>query len=298
MNQLDATRQAALRDAFLGGMGVREAARTVGCAKATARRYRKELAASGALDGVTCACGKKPGHRGWCSYRFARSPERQRVMARLHGNDVRARDSTTERCPVCGNGRMIEMSTDGNGRLVETPQPCRHCNGTKERVAERMSDTTAAEKAKRPKDAAPAPTPAREPPAPATARAAERRQEPGSNAAEPEPSTGTKPRVKLPTVSADDPKVTITVGDSTITAERVDEDGRYWRMVADAEVSAFALNMVVSDLWEAVLAQQKHEDPETGDMRGAPLQRIYDEIHSLNFKMRWALDQAGIKLDR
>lgn len=38
-----------------------------------------------------------------------------------------AYDVVRERCPRCGGILHIEVSTDGNGHLVETPRPCPEC---------------------------------------------------------------------------------------------------------------------------------------------------------------------------
>lgn len=36
-------------------------------------------------------------------------------------------DYVTKRCVVCGSKVEVEVTTDGNGHLVETPAPCRSC---------------------------------------------------------------------------------------------------------------------------------------------------------------------------
>ena len=58
------------------GFGVREIASIVGASKITVNRYRKIIVCNGAVR-LICPCGAAAGHRGWCSWRYQRSPARQ-----------------------------------------------------------------------------------------------------------------------------------------------------------------------------------------------------------------------------
>lgn len=78
-----------LARAFAAGMSIREAARCVGCSKTTARKvFRIFSAASG--KPFLCPCGQPNTHQGWCSHRYALSPVRQEVMAKLHTKQAQA----------------------------------------------------------------------------------------------------------------------------------------------------------------------------------------------------------------
>lgn len=67
-----------IEKALRAGMSIRAAARHVGCARGTARKLYRILAAGrGAFQ---CACGRPSVHQGWCSARFAASPRRQAVL--------------------------------------------------------------------------------------------------------------------------------------------------------------------------------------------------------------------------
>lgn len=108
MNRLDQTKIDEAFSCFRACLGVNATARKLGIAKNTAAKYLR-LYEAGAVACVLCACGKprhrgwckaqelrervesfcecgKPlRHRGWCKVRYARSPARQAVMRRLHG---------------------------------------------------------------------------------------------------------------------------------------------------------------------------------------------------------------------
>ena len=111
-----------LFESFRASMGVNAAARRTGCAKNTVAKYLRlfeawEQTTVHCLCGkprhvgwckaqenaerveAFCGCGKPLRHRGWCSIRFARSPARQAVMARLHGRPVLARPPKLARPP-------------------------------------------------------------------------------------------------------------------------------------------------------------------------------------------------------
>jgi hypothetical protein len=63
--------------------------------------------------------------------------------ARTHGSVGRHR--TLERCSKCGNRRTIEFETDGNGRMVVIPQPCRHCERAEAEAMAKSREWDAAE---------------------------------------------------------------------------------------------------------------------------------------------------------
>lgn len=62
---------------FVAGYSIREVCRRTGRARNTVQRYRPESV-------TLCVCGKSSKHRGWCAWRYARSPRRQAVMRRMH----------------------------------------------------------------------------------------------------------------------------------------------------------------------------------------------------------------------
>jgi len=65
-------------DFFRAGEGIIPVSRLVGVAKRTAQSYRKRLILS--EPKLLCPCGKPLGHTEWCSFRFAKSPARQKFI--------------------------------------------------------------------------------------------------------------------------------------------------------------------------------------------------------------------------
>lgn len=64
---------------ILRGEGDRETARLARCSKDTVRKLRRVLVAIAGRE-FLCPCGSPGNHRGWCSYRFAKSEVRQQWM--------------------------------------------------------------------------------------------------------------------------------------------------------------------------------------------------------------------------
>jgi len=60
---------------LLAGFGLREIGRACGINKRTAGELRRRLEVL-----PSCVCGQMIGHRGWCSWRYKRSPVRQNFM--------------------------------------------------------------------------------------------------------------------------------------------------------------------------------------------------------------------------
>lgn len=76
-----------LAQALASGLGIRAAARKVGCSKATSAKLHRILVEERrrlGLGDFTCPCGKTSTHRGWCAHRLQGSPRRQQVLATLH----------------------------------------------------------------------------------------------------------------------------------------------------------------------------------------------------------------------
>lgn len=61
------------------GKGNREVSRLTGMSKTTAAKLRKVLETENGGP-FLCPCGKPATHPGWCSYRFAKSPRRQKFI--------------------------------------------------------------------------------------------------------------------------------------------------------------------------------------------------------------------------
>lgn len=61
---------------FDAGLGIRATSRETGLDKKTVSKYYH------ARPATKCPCGKPMTHRGWCSFRVARSPGRQKFLAR------------------------------------------------------------------------------------------------------------------------------------------------------------------------------------------------------------------------
>jgi len=84
MNRLKPEKLREIQMAYWDGKSLRETAREYRVAKKTVQDiFRAERKESLGFR-VPCICGQTCGHKGWCSYRFARSPKRQAVMKRLH----------------------------------------------------------------------------------------------------------------------------------------------------------------------------------------------------------------------
>lgn len=68
--------------AYLLGMGrsIREVESLVGISKKTVNDIRKSIMRNA---DVLCGCGQEIGHKGWCSFRYDRSPARQAFMSRM-----------------------------------------------------------------------------------------------------------------------------------------------------------------------------------------------------------------------
>ncbi len=62
-----------------GGLPNREVSRQTGAATTTVARARYELEKKERCS-FLCKCGGRATHRGWCSYRFERSPARQEFI--------------------------------------------------------------------------------------------------------------------------------------------------------------------------------------------------------------------------
>lgn len=67
---------------LLSGCSSRVVARQSHVSLVTAIHYRQILRVNGA-EIALCDCGKSADHNGWCKARYARSPRRQAVMARV-----------------------------------------------------------------------------------------------------------------------------------------------------------------------------------------------------------------------
>lgn len=70
------------------GETVRSIAKKAGISRGTAAKMKREFLEEAASPEfnlpVLCQCGKQSDHRGWCSWRYAKSPARQATMKRLH----------------------------------------------------------------------------------------------------------------------------------------------------------------------------------------------------------------------
>lgn len=75
------------------GASLRQVSSATGMAKGTVAKLRKVLMLAAGIN-PRCPCGQLAGHRGWCSHRYANSPARQEVIARLHDKKSRADDRT------------------------------------------------------------------------------------------------------------------------------------------------------------------------------------------------------------
>lgn len=86
MNRLPAEIVETLRRLFEEGYSTRAAARVAGVSKLTAWLYLRNM------PDLNCPCGRPmAGHRGWCSFRFSRSPARQKFMRQWHKNSPKQR---------------------------------------------------------------------------------------------------------------------------------------------------------------------------------------------------------------
>lgn len=76
--------------AILDGKGIRETARDMAVSSNTVLRYADTLRwlTRHGYDEFSipesCLCGQMWGHRGWCSYRYAKSVRRQKFMKEWH----------------------------------------------------------------------------------------------------------------------------------------------------------------------------------------------------------------------
>lgn len=74
------------RLAYDEGLSIREIADATGCNKMTVSRYFPRDA--------RCKCGKLSiSHRGWCSFRYARSADRPAVIVKAHAAQKAKRDA-------------------------------------------------------------------------------------------------------------------------------------------------------------------------------------------------------------
>lgn len=85
-NHISPLERARAVDLFLGGESVRGVMAKVKIANETARRIQRRILAAIAAGeiSVSCPCGGPLGHRGWCSWRYKRSPGRQAFMREWH----------------------------------------------------------------------------------------------------------------------------------------------------------------------------------------------------------------------
>ena len=79
MNVLPQIKIDQVKTMFSDGFGIRSIMTEAGVARGTAARYRKLLLEDKGI--VLCACGRRIGHKGWCSVRVERSPLRQEFLA-------------------------------------------------------------------------------------------------------------------------------------------------------------------------------------------------------------------------
>jgi len=63
------------------GFSARETAKILKMSKGTICGLRRDLLK---VQDIKCGCGGAPGHRGWCWWRFAKSPARVLLIKRLH----------------------------------------------------------------------------------------------------------------------------------------------------------------------------------------------------------------------
>lgn len=86
MNVKSAEEIAQIKRLVLLGNGIRSVRIQTGAASATIQYYRKELIFEAAFQGkdILCKCGKKIGHRGWCSPKLERSPKRIEFLKKWH----------------------------------------------------------------------------------------------------------------------------------------------------------------------------------------------------------------------
>lgn len=77
MNFIPPDKEQKLEAAYRAGLSIRSAAQFADVAKGTARKYFR------AYPPMDCPCGRRLPHRGWCSYRVAKSPKRQAILARI-----------------------------------------------------------------------------------------------------------------------------------------------------------------------------------------------------------------------
>ena len=118
-----------LQECWWAGATIRVAARECGIAKETVHAMYKRLEEGESeilgdweydggegmpptvlVDGklrIACACGQWRGHRGWCSSRLAKSPDRQSLMARLH---ARQREGQLQRNPLKFKSGILEST--------------------------------------------------------------------------------------------------------------------------------------------------------------------------------------------
>lgn len=79
VNQIREEKREQAISAFNEAKSVRQVAAEVGISKGTAQKIRAEENIE-----VLCPCGKDAKHQGWCAHRYAQSPERQAVIAKMH----------------------------------------------------------------------------------------------------------------------------------------------------------------------------------------------------------------------
>lgn len=70
--------------ALMAGNGIRSVSRLVGCHKTTAAKVRRQMVAQ--RGEIHCPCGQPCTHRGWCHFRFVKSPRRQAIVAAFHNS--------------------------------------------------------------------------------------------------------------------------------------------------------------------------------------------------------------------
>lgn len=92
------TNKAAIISALLiPGATIRSVSSLLGVSKITVLKWSKTISRT------PCPCGQKAGHRGWCRWRFLKSPDRQEVMLKMKVNariSARARHQTQQTSTV------------------------------------------------------------------------------------------------------------------------------------------------------------------------------------------------------
>ncbi len=107
-----------LREGLARGMSIRPLARKLGISKATVSKFARVLPRG------LCGCGSEGGHRGWCWWRFRRSPLRQAVIRRLHGVPPERWVSAYAATATDGDERLDAYAQEGEGRMEELRRLC------------------------------------------------------------------------------------------------------------------------------------------------------------------------------